>query len=76
MNILAGDRRPVEDCPRLSAAIRSLEAGHGAALRMVIRWSGTEPKLRLMVEARETGLMDQALEHLGTRRPGGSCPEH
>jgi phosphoglucosamine mutase len=64
VNILADDRRPVEDCPRLSAAIRSLEAGHGSALRMVIRWSGTEPKLRLMVEAKETGLMNQALEHL------------
>jgi len=64
VNLLARDRRPVEDCPRLAAAIGSLEAEHGAALRMVIRWSGTEPKLRLMVEARETALMDRALEAL------------
>ena len=64
VNIRAADRRPVEDCPRLWAAMKSLEAGHGSALRMVIRWSGTEPKLRLMVEAKETGLMNQALEHL------------
>jgi phosphoglucosamine mutase len=64
VNILADDRRPVEACPRLMGAIQDLEARHGAALRMVIRWSGTEPKLRLMVEARETGLMNQALESL------------
>jgi phosphoglucosamine mutase len=64
VNILAGDRRPVEACPRLVEAIQDLEARHGAALRMVIRWSGTEPKLRLMVEARETGLMNRALESL------------
>jgi phosphoglucosamine mutase len=64
VNILASDRRPVEECPRLLAATRSLEASHGAALRMVIRWSGTEPKLRLMVEAKETTLMNQALETL------------
>jgi phosphoglucosamine mutase len=64
VNILASDRRPVEACPHLLAAIHSLEASHGSALRMVVRWSGTEPKLRLMVEARETGLMNQALVDL------------
>jgi phosphoglucosamine mutase len=61
VNIQAGDRRPLEDCTRLQDAIGSLAAGHGTALRMVIRWSGTEPKLRLMVEAREAELMDRAL---------------
>ena len=64
VNILATGRRPVEDCQRLAAAIQDLETEHGAALRMVIRWSGTEPKLRLMVEAKETGLMNRALEAL------------
>ena len=61
VNLLARDRRPVEDCPDLRAAMSELEARHGADLRMVVRWSGTEPKLRLMVEAREPALMDQAL---------------
>jgi len=61
VNILARDRRPLEACERLLATMRSLEANHGAALRMVIRWSGTEPKLRLMVEAKRTDLMNQAL---------------
>jgi len=61
VNILARDRRPLEACPRLQATIQELEDHHGAALRMVIRWSGTEPKLRLMVEAKRTDLMNQAL---------------
>jgi phosphoglucosamine mutase len=30
----------------------------------VVRWSGTEPKLRLMVEAREAAWVDQALAEL------------
>ena len=64
VNILARDRRPVEDCPRLVAAMAALQAGHGDSLRMVVRWSGTEPKLRLMVEARSAGLMREALEAL------------
>ncbi|OQA34309.1 MAG: phosphoglucosamine mutase [Acidobacteria bacterium ADurb.Bin340] len=43
-----------------------LEAQQGSAIRMVVRWSGTEPKLRLMVEARETARVDAALAALET----------
>jgi phosphoglucosamine mutase len=43
-----------------------LEARHGDTVRMVVRWSGTEPKLRLMVEAREAGLMQGAIDRLET----------
>jgi phosphoglucosamine mutase len=64
VNIVARDRKPVESCPRLLAAMKELEEGHGSDLRMVVRWSGTEPKLRLMVEAKESGLMNRALECL------------
>jgi len=64
VNIVARDRRPVEDCPLLLAAIQALETSHGGDLRMVIRWSGTEPKLRLMVEAKAQDLMNSALQAL------------
>mgnify|MGYP000976785687 FL=1 len=30
----------------------------------MVRWSGTEPKLRLMVEARSSDLVEQALAQL------------
>jgi phosphoglucosamine mutase len=64
VNIVARDRRPVEDCPRLQEAMAALQKAHGDDLRMVVRWSGTEPKLRLMVEARSEALMREALEAL------------
>ncbi|MCE1230037.1 MAG: phosphoglucosamine mutase [Firmicutes bacterium] len=64
LNLVAQERRPVEACTRLTAAMAALEARHGEALRLVVRWSGTEPKLRLMVEAREAALMEEALAEL------------
>jgi phosphoglucosamine mutase len=66
VNILAQDRKPLDSCPHLLGAMAALEASHGDALRMVVRWSGTEPKLRLMVEARELDLMNRALAALET----------
>ncbi|BDU72496.1 phosphohexomutase domain-containing protein [Mesoterricola silvestris] len=64
VNLVARDRRPVEDCPRLTSAMATLQADHGDDVRIVVRWSGTEPKLRLMVEARSEGLMEDALRTL------------
>jgi len=42
----------------------AIEARWGIGVRQVVRWSGTEPKLRLMVEAQEAGWVDQALTEL------------
>ncbi len=41
---------PVESLPALSAAIREAEDELGADGRVLVRYSGTEPKLRLLVE--------------------------
>jgi phosphoglucosamine mutase len=43
-------RKPIEDMPRLSAAIGSAESRLGRNGRVLVRWSGTEAKLRVMVE--------------------------
>ncbi len=63
-NLVARERRPLEACPRLTEAQAGLERSHGDAIRVVVRWSGTEPKLRLMVEARTEDLVDGALAAL------------
>ena len=64
VNVVARERRPVESMPSLKAAMAAVEARHGGQARQVIRWSGTEPKLRLMVEAPEQAWVDQALREL------------
>lgn len=43
-------RKPLEELPRCSKAMRAVEKELGKNGRLVVRWSGTEPKLRVMVE--------------------------
>ncbi len=44
------DRKPLEQMPQLSRLIGRVEQKLGKNGRVLVRWSGTEPKLRLMVE--------------------------
>ena len=64
VNLNARVRRPVEECVRLQRAMSELEIKHGSHVRVVVRWSGTEPKLRLMVEAKDETSMLEALQGL------------
>lgn len=43
-------RRPLDEMPNTQKAIRDAEAKLGRDGRILVRWSGTEPKLRVMVE--------------------------
>ncbi|GAC1352379.1 MAG: phosphoglucosamine mutase [Polyangiales bacterium] len=43
-------RRPIEAMDQLSKAIASFERDLASDGRILVRWSGTEPKLRVMVE--------------------------
>jgi phosphoglucosamine mutase len=43
-------RMPLEEMPRLAVAIRDTESKLGRDGRVLVRWSGTEAKLRVMVE--------------------------
>ena len=44
------ERRPLEQMAELSRQIARCEETLGTAGRVLVRWSGTEPKLRLMLE--------------------------
>jgi phosphoglucosamine mutase len=50
VNVSLPDRRPLEDLPRTRRAIAAAEKTLGKRGRVLVRWSGTEPKLRVMIE--------------------------
>ncbi|MCB9777756.1 MAG: phosphoglucosamine mutase [Alphaproteobacteria bacterium] len=52
----AGSKVPAEGPRRDLDALTSVQAARGAGLRVVVRYSGTEPVVRIMVEARDADL--------------------
>jgi phosphoglucosamine mutase len=49
-NVTLPQKRPLEQMQRLSEATTKIAKVLGARGRVLIRWSGTEPKLRIMLE--------------------------
>jgi phosphoglucosamine mutase len=49
-NVSLPSRRPLEQMAELRRAQRRIEHALGSEGRVLVRWSGTEPKLRIMVE--------------------------
>ncbi len=50
INVPVGERRPLDRLPTMQQAIRDVESALGARGRVLIRYSGTEPIARIMVE--------------------------
>jgi phosphoglucosamine mutase len=50
VNVTLPDRRPLKDLPKTTRAIAVAEKALGKNGRVLVRWSGTEPKLRVMIE--------------------------
>ena len=55
---------PIEQSPELSALIGNARAQLSDSGRMVVRYSGTEPLLRIMAEGRELAQVQAAVENL------------
>jgi phosphoglucosamine mutase len=56
-NVTLPMRRPLSQMPELSRRIEQVEKKLGKNGRLLVRWSGTEPKLRLMLEGPEPKLL-------------------
>ncbi|MGI8672648.1 MAG: phosphoglucosamine mutase [Luteitalea sp.] len=53
VNVRVGRRVPVAEVPALAAAVNSVERRLGDEGRLLVRYSGTEPLLRIMLEGRD-----------------------
>jgi phosphoglucosamine mutase len=53
-NVTLPERRPLDQMPALSALSAKVERALGQKGRLLVRWSGTEPKLRVMVEGEDS----------------------
>jgi phosphoglucosamine mutase len=50
INVQVAEQRPLEGLPRFQERLRGVETELGERGRVVVRYSGTEPKARIMVE--------------------------
>jgi phosphoglucosamine mutase len=60
-NVRVEERRPLEAWPEVQRAMREAEALLGGGGRILVRYSGTEPLLRIMAEGRDAFVVDRAV---------------
>jgi phosphoglucosamine mutase len=63
VNVRVKQRRPLEELPEVMAEIRAAERGLGGDGRVLVRFSGTEPLARVMVE----GQVEEQVSALAAR---------
>lgn len=63
-NLAVIEKLPLQQCARLRTEIAAVEHELGATGRLLVRYSGTEPKLRLLVEGQDKVQIAQAMDRL------------
>ena len=63
-NVVVTDKDETLNCQEVKAAVRKVEADLGDEGRVVLRKSGTEPLLRVMVEATSDALCEEKVDEI------------
>jgi phosphoglucosamine mutase len=63
-NVKVREKKPIEQLPEVSAAIRSAESDLNELGRVVVRYSGTESLCRVMIEAASEEQMQRHADHI------------
>jgi phosphoglucosamine mutase len=58
VNLKVRERVPLEQIPGVMETVRAVEAELGASGRILLRYSGTEAKIRLLVETKDAALLE------------------
>jgi phosphoglucosamine mutase len=64
VNVAVREKRPIESIPSLCEAVRRVEQEFDGSGRVLIRYSGTEPKARVMVEGEDASRVDELAHDL------------
>ena len=67
VNVRVAEKRPLESLPEMMDLVRKIEGELGADGRVLIRYSGTEPKARIMVEGQDEGRVNEMAKELADR---------
>jgi phosphoglucosamine mutase len=67
VNVRVRERKPLEDLPGVLAEIRAAEDSFGNAGRVLVRFSGTEPLARVMVEGPELDRVEAFAQRIAAR---------
>ena len=66
VNVEVKRRHPLEDCPDIQAQIQKARAELGDQGRVVVRYSGTEPLLRIMMEGPDKSRLQSMADAIAT----------
>jgi phosphoglucosamine mutase len=64
LNVPVARRIPLDELPALTGRVAEMEAGFGGRARILLRYSGTEPLLRVMIEGPNRGRITAAAAEL------------
>jgi len=64
VNVQVGQKPPLEENKAIQECLKAVEERMGKRGRVVLRYSGTEPKIRVMVEGDQAELVDRACQEL------------
>jgi phosphoglucosamine mutase len=64
VNVKVRERIPIDQIPEIADEVRAVEKELGSQGRVLLRYSGTEPKIRLLVETRDEAMLQPVVDRL------------